>query len=156
MVCSMLASSKLPKKFWAEAISTAVYIRNRCPTKVLPDKTPFEANINRSKARNWTSEGYADQRNGYRLYDVQKERIMFSRDVTFNEAISGFETRNDVTYVQIDLFDDNECEEVFDDTHTTGDDDRIEECTPTTPTCEDLLTNVNVLTTMEFTLTSRK
>uniref|UniRef100_A0A1X7UES6 Reverse transcriptase Ty1/copia-type domain-containing protein n=1 Tax=Amphimedon queenslandica TaxID=400682 RepID=A0A1X7UES6_AMPQE len=43
MVRSMLASSKLPKKLWAEAISTAVYIRNRCPTKVLPDKTPFEA-----------------------------------------------------------------------------------------------------------------
>uniref|UniRef100_A0A1X7TAD0 Uncharacterized protein n=1 Tax=Amphimedon queenslandica TaxID=400682 RepID=A0A1X7TAD0_AMPQE len=60
---------------------------------------------------------------------------MFSRDVTFNEAISGFETRNDVTYVQIDLIDDNECEEVVDDTQTTGDDDRIEESTPTTPTC---------------------
>uniref|UniRef100_A0A1X7VYP8 Retroviral polymerase SH3-like domain-containing protein n=1 Tax=Amphimedon queenslandica TaxID=400682 RepID=A0A1X7VYP8_AMPQE len=43
MVCSMLASSKLPKKFWAEAISTAVYIRNQCPTEVLPDKTPFQA-----------------------------------------------------------------------------------------------------------------
>ena len=29
---SMLADSKLPKRFWAEALSTATYLRNRCPT----------------------------------------------------------------------------------------------------------------------------
>ena len=55
---------------------------------------------------------------------------MFSRDVTFNEAISGFEANDDVTYVQIDLIDDNEFEEVVDDSQTTGDDDRTEESTP--------------------------
>ena len=39
----MLADSRLPQKFWAEALSTAAYLINRSPTKALDDKTPFEA-----------------------------------------------------------------------------------------------------------------
>jgi hypothetical protein len=41
-VRSMLADSGLPQKFWAEALSTAVYLKNRSPTKSLPETTPFE------------------------------------------------------------------------------------------------------------------
>ena len=33
----------MPREFWAEAISTVVYILNRCPTKSVCDKTPKEA-----------------------------------------------------------------------------------------------------------------
>ena len=40
---SMLLDAKLPKRFWAEAVSTAVYLKNRCPTKSVQDKTPYEA-----------------------------------------------------------------------------------------------------------------
>ena len=39
----MLGYSKLPHKFWAEALSTAVYLRNRSPTKAVEAMTPFEA-----------------------------------------------------------------------------------------------------------------
>jgi hypothetical protein len=39
----MLADSKLPQKFWAEALSTAVYLRNRSPTKAVQGMTPFES-----------------------------------------------------------------------------------------------------------------
>ena len=42
-VCSMLADAKLPHKFWAEALSTAAYLRNRSPTIAVEDMTPFEA-----------------------------------------------------------------------------------------------------------------
>ena len=42
-VRSMLADAKLPHPFWAEALSTAVYLRNRGPTKVVSGMTPFEA-----------------------------------------------------------------------------------------------------------------
>ena len=42
-VRTMLADSKLPHRFWAEAISTAVYLRNRSPTKALEGVTPHEA-----------------------------------------------------------------------------------------------------------------
>ena len=41
MARSMLLDSKLPKKFWGEAISTAVYLKIRTPVKAL-NKTPFE------------------------------------------------------------------------------------------------------------------
>jgi len=33
----------MPKEFWAEAVATAVYILNRCPTKSVQEKTPEEA-----------------------------------------------------------------------------------------------------------------
>ncbi len=41
-VRSMLADSKLCLGFWAETLSTAVYLVNRSPTRVLIDITPFE------------------------------------------------------------------------------------------------------------------
>lgn len=39
----MLADSNLPHRFWEEALSTAVYLRNRSPTKAVEGITPFEA-----------------------------------------------------------------------------------------------------------------
>ena len=48
-VRSMLSDSKLPKRFWAEALSTAVYLRNRSPTRAVQKMTPFEA---------WTNVGH--------------------------------------------------------------------------------------------------
>lgn len=40
---AMLMEKGLPNTFWAEAVSTAVYLLNRCPTKAVHDKTPVEA-----------------------------------------------------------------------------------------------------------------
>ena len=42
-VRSMLADTKLPYKFWAESLSTAVYLRNRSPSVAVKGKTLFEA-----------------------------------------------------------------------------------------------------------------
>ena len=42
-VRSMLADARLPHRFWAEALSTAVYLRNRSPTTAVEGKTSFEA-----------------------------------------------------------------------------------------------------------------
>ena len=39
----MLADSKLPHRFWAEALSTYVYLKNQSPTKALDRITPYEA-----------------------------------------------------------------------------------------------------------------
>ena len=38
MVRSILADAKLPQKFLAEALSTAAYLRNRSPTKLLKEE----------------------------------------------------------------------------------------------------------------------
>jgi transposase InsO family protein len=42
-VRSMLHRARLPPTFWAEAAHNAVYVRNRCPTRAVADKTPYEA-----------------------------------------------------------------------------------------------------------------
>jgi len=43
MARNMLASKNLSNEFWAEAIATAVYIMNICPTKSVKNKFPQEA-----------------------------------------------------------------------------------------------------------------
>ena len=40
---SMLLDAKHPQKFWAEAVCTTIYLRNRCPTKAVKGMTPHEA-----------------------------------------------------------------------------------------------------------------
>ena len=40
---SMLIHAKMPLKFWAEAVNTAVYLHSRSPTSALKDKKPFES-----------------------------------------------------------------------------------------------------------------
>lgn len=111
MARSMLLDSKLPKKFWGEAISTAVYLKNRTPVKAL-NKTPFEvwhgkkpkvshlrvfgsdayAHVPRderakfdTKTRKCIMVGYGNVTKGYRLYDPTEGKIIHSRDVQFNE-----------------------------------------------------------------------
>ena len=43
MARSMLKAKKMPAAFWGEAVSMAVIILNRAPTKSLKGTTPFEA-----------------------------------------------------------------------------------------------------------------
>ena len=112
-VRSMLIDARLPKKFWAESLSTAVYLRNRSPTKTVVGMTPFEAwygykpdvshlrvfgctvytHIEKderskfdSKAKRCFLLGYGTETKGYRLYDVEKKRVIHSRNVVFKES----------------------------------------------------------------------
>ena len=109
---SMLFGAKLPQRFWAEALSTAVYLRNRSPTKAVKNITPYEAWFGEkprvdhlrvfgstvyahipkdergkldSKAQKCVLLGYGSETKGYRLYDQTKKRVFLSRDVIFNE-----------------------------------------------------------------------
>ncbi len=40
---TMLADSSLPLEYWAEAVCTATYLKNRSPTKAVENMTPYEA-----------------------------------------------------------------------------------------------------------------
>jgi len=111
-VRSMLADSALPQKFWAEALSTAVYLKNRSPTKSLSKTTPFEAwseekpdvshlrvfgcnaysHVPRdergkldSKTKKCLMLGYGSTTKGYRLYDIDRKRVFYSHDVVCDE-----------------------------------------------------------------------
>jgi transposase InsO family protein len=43
MARCMLKSMGVPGRFWGEAVTTAVFVLNRAPTRALEDKTPYEA-----------------------------------------------------------------------------------------------------------------
>lgn len=112
MARSMLKGKGLPKKLWAEAINTAIYILNRSPTKVVRNKTPFEAWNHRkplvdnfkvfgcvayslilSQNRDKFDEkgekllfiGYSSESKGYRLLNPESNKLVVSRDVIFDE-----------------------------------------------------------------------
>ena len=114
-VRAMLSDSKLPKKFWAEALSTASYVRNRSPTTAVKGMTPYEVwkgykpNVNHlhifecsayahipkderskmdPKAKKSIFLGYGISVKGYGLFDTDTSKVFHSRDVTFNETVS--------------------------------------------------------------------
>ena len=118
MVRSMLIDANLSHKFWAEALSTAAYLKNRSPSRGLEGITPVEALTKRkpkvdhlrifgcdayvhipkdernkldSKAKKTIFMGYGNETKGYRLYDPQRGKIFYSRDVKFNETKREFE-----------------------------------------------------------------
>ena len=111
---SMLIDGKLPYRFWAEALSTAVYLRNRSLTRAVDGLTPCEAWTGKKpdvahmrvfgceayahipkderrkldpKARKSILLGYGEETKGYRLYNIERKKIFHSRDVQFNEAM---------------------------------------------------------------------
>jgi len=114
----MLLDAKLSKEFWAEAVQTAVYLKNRSPSRSLRGMTPHEAwfgekpkvkhfrvfgcdafaHIPRDergkfdpKTRKCILVGYSLQSKAYCLYDFQRKKLIVSRDVKFNEEEKGIQ-----------------------------------------------------------------
>ena len=117
-VRSLLFYANLSHKFWGEALSTAAYLHNRSPTKAVKGMTPYEAWTGEkpkvdhlrifgcqafvhvpkderkkldSKSKKCILMGYGTTTKGYRLYDPLKKRVVYSRDVIFNEQKCGLE-----------------------------------------------------------------
>ncbi|KAL0311672.1 UNVERIFIED_CONTAM: hypothetical protein Scaly_2918900 [Sesamum calycinum] len=92
---SMIASSKLPKFLWIEALKTTVYILNRVPTKIVSE-TPFE--LFKGKKSSLRMYEFGDVRlrsKGYKFYCPSKNntRIVESRNAKFidDDLIGGSE-----------------------------------------------------------------
>ena len=108
----MLYHSNLPLRFWAEAVSTAVYLRNRSPTSSLKEITPYERWYNKKpdvnhlkvfgcdayvhvsdkkrrkldkKSNRCIFIGYPSNSKGYKLYNAETGGMLRSRDVVFME-----------------------------------------------------------------------
>ena len=107
MARTMRISSKLPLKFWAEAVNTAVYVRNRCPSRSLPKgSTPYTIWMGRKPSVNYFKVfgsqvwyklddaakfdqqakkgiflGYASDKKAYRIFDESCQKLIISRDV---------------------------------------------------------------------------
>lgn len=151
--CVMLQAD-LPNGFWAEAISTAAYIRNRCPTKPLVENmTPHEVWFGKmpvvSHFRHFGSKafalnkrpqkgkfdprsvectmvGYSDESKAYRLWDPSSKKIIKSRDVKFISSLA-------VKSKQVFEFDFKNCDEDLhesDGSHSENEEDSgsVDEC----------------------------
>ena len=115
IVRPMMLTANAPTPFWAEAVDTALKIRNRLPTKSLNNISPHEAWFNESpnvdKLRQFGCIAYAldlriprgnkidsrsaeccflgyesVERHVYRLWDPERNQIIISRDVEFMES----------------------------------------------------------------------
>ncbi|KAG5547669.1 hypothetical protein RHGRI_013386 [Rhododendron griersonianum] len=110
---ALLFQSNMPIHFWGECVTTAVYLINRLPTRLLSNITPFErlyghpptydhlrvfgslcyATIVKpvSKfapcARRCVFLGYPTCQKGYKLLDLDSHKFLVSRDVCFHEHI---------------------------------------------------------------------
>ena len=126
---TMLHSKGLPLYLWAEAASTAVYLRNRCSSETLNGKTPFEkwfgarpsvshlrifgsefyAHVPKEQRTKWEINsvkcifvGYTEGGNkAYRIYDPKNRKIMIRRDVILNELSLPSHTVTDIIVTQV-------------------------------------------------------
>ena len=95
----MLAEAKLPRRFWAVAVATAVYLQNSGCLGVWRMLTyprtrghvTCSPGVNNPKARRCIFLGYGMATKGYRLYDVNHSKVLCSRDVVFDESKPGVE-----------------------------------------------------------------
>lgn len=116
---AMMQDTNMPKEFWCEAILTAAYLNNRSPTTAnVNNVTPAEiwydkkptiehlrifgtvayAHIPKELRKKFdaTSEkcimlGYTNT--GYRLWNIEKEKVIISRNVVFNENENYYKRR---------------------------------------------------------------
>ena len=112
---AMVYHAGLSKAFWAEAVNTAAYIRNRVTTATsgqtpyerwygrIPDVSHFRVfgcmayahipEVERTKLDKKAVKlrflGYSDSQKGYRLFDVANRKVIIRRDVAFNETDFG-------------------------------------------------------------------
>ena len=113
---SITHEKNMPYTFWGEAMNTAVYLLNRCPTKALDKKTPFEVFSGmkpsvkyvrvfgsvyythipqqlRHKLEKSSNKGvfvgYGTNEKRYRVYNLSTQKIIMSRDVIFDEDSNG-------------------------------------------------------------------
>lgn len=109
MARCLLRQGKMPPMFWAEAINTAAYIRNRCVSQPLKGTTPhsifkkkkptlthfkifgckaFVLNKTQkgkfdSRAEECIFVGYSTESKAYRLWNPVSRKLIISRDVKF-------------------------------------------------------------------------
>ena len=74
--------------------------------------------------------GYGTETKAYQLYDVERKKVLYSRDVIFNEAASGKEEAmnktSDIRYVQLECLNDEEVHnDVVHDEHDLHEDKEI-------------------------------
>lgn len=107
----MIHAKNLPIKLWAEAVNTAVYVLNKTGSTSVVNKTPNElwfrkqvhdvnylrifgtkcyVHIPRQRRQKWDKKstvgyfvGYCGDKDGYRIWVQEENKVVLSRDVVF-------------------------------------------------------------------------
>ncbi|CDF39894.1 unnamed protein product [Chondrus crispus] len=157
LVHSMLSHKQVSKRFWAEALATSVYVRNRVTSRTLPvNTTPHHIWMNSTpnvghlrvfgskcwytlpklelrkldlRAREAMFLGYSQCSKAYKLWDGELNKIVVSRDVKFDESTCA-DTPNTN---EVGSEEDEVSEEVLenDGAHSVSENDEDEDDVPT-------------------------
>ena len=111
---TLLAHASVPFRFWSDAFTTACFLINRTPTRVLNMKTPIEVLLNEQpdytflkvfgcacwphlrpynkrklefRSKKCVFLGYSSLHKGYKCLHVPTNRVYISRDVVFDEHV---------------------------------------------------------------------
>ena len=114
---TLLAHASVPFRFWSDALTTACFLINRTPTRVLNMKTPLEVLLNEQpdytffkvfgcacwphlrpynkrklefRSKKCVFLGYSSLHKGYKCLHVPTNRVYISRDVVFDEQVFPF------------------------------------------------------------------
>ena len=112
-----MAHASVPFRFWSDAFTTACFLINRTPTRVLNMKTPIEVLLNEQpdytflkvfgcacwphlrpynkrklefRSKKCVFLGYSSLHKGYKCLHVPTNRVYISRDVVFDEHVFPF------------------------------------------------------------------
>jgi hypothetical protein len=114
MARCLLKGRSVPPRFWGEAVTTAVYLLNRSPTKSVTGMTPYEAWYGKKpyvshlktfgcvghvkkvgpgieklsdRSARMVMVRYEPGSKGYRMYDPSTNKLVINRDVKFEEGM---------------------------------------------------------------------
>ncbi|XP_075491077.1 uncharacterized protein LOC142529422 [Primulina tabacum] len=118
---SLRFHAHLPLKFWGECVLTAVHLINLMPTSILANKSPYEFLFHKKpdydhlrvfgslcyahdkprdkfspRAHRCIFLGYPHGKRGYKVYNLEKQKLLVSRDVIFHEKIFPFQTNTNL------------------------------------------------------------
>ena len=127
---SMLQTAALPDSFWAEAVLTAVILKNRSPTVTVKKMTPHEGftgtkpdvstlrvfgcdtymHVDKELRTKWDAKsskcifiGYSPQRKAYRLWNPTKKKVHESGSVVFVENEFGNRIQRSSSVKKVDV-----------------------------------------------------
>lgn len=121
MTRCLLLDSGIPNELWADAVTTACYLRNKCPSKAIQgnipeelwteknsktdhlkifgckvfsqiDKTQLKGKLGK-RAQECVFVGYPEGVKGYKLWNVEEDKFFVSRNVKFNESVFPFKEK---------------------------------------------------------------
>ncbi|KAK9075210.1 hypothetical protein SSX86_003531 [Deinandra increscens subsp. villosa] len=133
---AMLFNGQVPTKYWVEAFSTAVFVINRLPSKILSNKSPFHMLFSQNPRyenfrvfgcrvfpylRDYTDHklaprslpciffGYSSQHKGFKCFEPTTNRVFITRHARFDEQTLPFvnNTTSDFHRLEISKFQDD-------------------------------------------------